>query len=599
MNPFAGSFHYFRIFRRYIGRRLYLVFGLTVATAFAEGVGISLLLPLLRTLQGGAVPESGLGRALHEGLSVFGVEDSVGWLLLLIGVVFVAKGALLFASEGYTGYLQAHLLRRLKGRLYDAYSVMRYGYYSQRDAGHFINVINEQVQFFYQSFRYYAKFLAQCTMALVYIVFAFLLAWHFALMAVAAGLLLLLAFRLLSSYVRRQSRRRAAEMGVLNKLLIQVLHGFKYIVSTGETQRLRPGITRSIGKLTGYELRMQLAAAFTQAIREPLAVVLIIGIILVQLFVFQQPLVPIFVAIVLFYRGLSAAVSIQGNWQQSMNFIGAVELIDSEFQRLATHREPTGPTELGPLAEGLELRAVSFEYAASSPVLHGVDVRIPHNTTVAVVGESGAGKSTLIDLLTLLLKPTAGTLTIDGVPWEQVDLPSWRRQIGYVSQETVVFDDTLANNISLWATPASTGLSPEQLHERIRTAARKAHLAHFVEELPEGYETVVGDRGIRLSGGQRQRLFIARELFKEPRLLILDEATSALDTESEKAIQASIDELKGQMTVVLIAHRLSTVRNVDYLYVLDHGRIAEEGTYAELRGREDGRFREMVELQTL
>jgi ABC-type multidrug transport system fused ATPase/permease subunit len=165
-----------------------------------------------------------------------------------------------------------------------------------------------------------------------------------------------------------------------------------------------------------------------------------------------------------------------------------------------------------------------------------------------------------------------------------------------VSQETVVFDDTIANNISLWAGRNETSGA---VQGRIEDAARRAHAHHFIEELPDGYQTVVGDRGVRLSGGQKQRLFVARELFKQPNLLLLDEATSDLDTTSEQHIQDSVDALQGEVTVVIIAHRLSTVKNVDRVFVLDNGRIVERGPYHELRKLDDGQFREMVEMQSL
>jgi subfamily B ATP-binding cassette protein MsbA len=182
------------------------------------------------------------------------------------------------------------------------------------------------------------------------------------------------------------------------------------------------------------------------------------------------------------------------------------------------------------------------------------------------------------------------------VPGSQVKLASWRRQIGYVSQDTVVFDDSVANNICLWK--GDIGADPD-LFERVRDAARRAHIADFIESLPEAYHTQVGDRGIRLSGGQQQRLFIARELFRQPRLLILDEATSALDSESERYVQQSIDAVRGQMTVVIIAHRLSTIRNVDEVFVLDKGRLVEHGPYAVLCDRRDSKFGAMVASQSL
>ena len=245
----------------------------------------------------------------------------------------------------------------------------------------------------------------------------------------------------------------------------------------------------------------------------------------------------------------------------------------------------------------IELRHVHIAYnEADGDVLRDANVSIPVNTTVALVGESGAGKSTLVDLLTLMLKPRNGTIEIDGVPHDEVDLASWRNQIGYVSQETVVFDDTVANNISLWQGDVE---EDPALRERVIHAAERAHADHFIRDLPNGYQTVVGDRGVRLSGGQRQRLFVARELFKQPNLLLLDEATSDLDTASEQHIQNSIDALKGEVTVVIIAHRLSTVKNADRVYVLDEGQVIEQGAYHKLRSRENGEFREMVEMQTL
>jgi ABC-type multidrug transport system fused ATPase/permease subunit len=353
----------------------------------------------------------------------------------------------------------------------------------------------------------------------------------------------------------------------------------------------------SIRRLTGYQFRQSLGYALTQSIKEPISIVFIIVIIAVQVAVMNQPVAPIFVALLLFHRGMQSMVTIQGSWQQMMNRIGAVEMVREEFERVKRRQERGGTHQLPPLEKDVEFQNVCFAYDESDgDVLHEVNVTIPVNTTVAFVGESGAGKSTLVDMLTLLLRPRIGEILIDGVPGTEAALKSWRSQIGYVSQETVVFDDTVANNICLWKGVYSN--DPKvQMH--VKKAAQKAYAHHFIEDLPNGYETVVGDRGVRLSGGQRQRLFIARELYKQPNLLILDEATSALDTESERYIQESIDALKGQVTVVIIAHRLSTIKNVDYVYVLDEGRVIEEGNYDELRYHEGSRFREMVEMQNL
>ncbi len=590
--------HYLRVFQSYIGPRMYLVFALALLAALAEGVGIVMLLPLLQTLDGLASDStSGIGRLLLAALEALGLGGSTLAILLFIAGFFLLKGVFLFLAQGYRAYLSGQLMRELKGRLYDDYGRMQLQYYISRDTGHFINVINTQISQMLQAFTSMIELGTKFVTTLVYIGAAFAVAWRFGLMALVLGTLLLFALRSLNVYVRGLSRKTSLEAGHLAKLLIQSLQAMKYLTATGQHPDLRTGAMQSIRRLTGYQIRSGIANAFTQTVYEPLAVAAIMLIVAVQLVWLNQPLGPILVSILLFYRGLTSMTMLQSNLQRTLSMIGAVEMVRDEFRIQEQHREQDGDRVLGPLQQGIELRKVHFAYGAGQDdVLADVSLTIPARTSVALVGESGAGKSTLVDLFTLALRPREGELLIDGVPGDAIQLLSWRRQIGYVSQETVVFDDTIANNICMWKGDPHRD---QALMQRVREAARQAHIAHFIEDLPEGYDTLVGDRGVRLSGGQRQRLFIARELFRKPNLLILDEATSALDTESERFIQQSIDALKGQITVVIIAHRLSTIRNVDHVYVFDHGRLIEQGPYDRLRDAEDSRFGKLVAMQAL
>ena len=216
--------------------------------------------------------------------------------------------------------------------------------------------------------------------------------------------------------------------------------------------------------------------------------------------------------------------------------------------------------------------------------------------SIAIVGESGSGKSTLVDLIALLHTPTNGKIFIDGTNGNDISKHSWRSQLGYVSQETIIFDDTIANNICMWSGDYT---NDKNLFTKIRRAANQANILDFIDSLDDGFNSLVGDRGVLLSGGQRQRLFVARELFRNPNLLVLDEATSALDSESEKEIQKSIDNLKGEITVIVIAHRLSTIKNVDLIYVLKDGRIIESGSYSDLTKDDKSNFSRMIEFQSL
>ncbi len=225
----------------------------------------------------------------------------------------------------------------------------------------------------------------------------------------------------------------------------------------------------------------------------------------------------------------------------------------------------------------IRFRAVEFSYPRrQTPAIASIDLVIPVNQTIGLIGSTGSGKTTIVDLLLGLFEPSAGQILIDDVPLGRANASSWKRMIGYVSQSIYLADGTVAQNIAF-------GVPDEQIDwEAVERAAAAAHLDAFVEKLPQGYHTVVGERGIRLSGGERQRIAIARALYRDPRVLVMDEATSALDGATEEAVMQAIRELSGRKTIILIAHRLTTVRECDIIYLIDDGRVAAQGTYAEL-----------------
>lgn len=600
MKIFDSITYYLGVYKEFIGARLYLVFGLTAAAALTEGFGITLILPLIEAADAveGSLDRSGFAvKFLYSVLEFIGIQSSIVGILLFIGFIFISKGILKFAEGGYASYLRAQLHKEIKSKMFNSYKDMDYHYYAHNNTGHFINVINGQINNFIRSFDTFTRFLSMIIITISYLSIAFLLAWKFALMAVGMGILLFFLFRYLNIYMQTLSRKTATEQSVLNKFLVQTIQSFKYLTSTNQMKHLKGGVMASINKLSGFMFRQGTANAFTLAIREPVSVIFLLFVIIIQVSVFDSPIAPIFVALLLFHRGMQHMIGIQDDWQKTMEKIGSLEMVVDEFDTLKKNKAHSGAKKVHSLSDSIELRDVHFQYEdKDDEVLKGVNVTIPVNNMVAFVGESGAGKSTLIDTLTLLLRPKKGNVFIDGLDAVEIDKDSWRSQIGYVSQETVVFDDTIANNICLWKGDYKKDKS---VQKRVEEAAKRAYAHRFIEMLQDGYETTVGDRGVRLSGGQRQRLFIARELYKNPKLLILDEATSSLDTESERYIQKSIDSLKGSMTVVIIAHRLSTIKNADLIYVLDDGEIIEQGSYDELSNNEKSQFSKMVAIQSL
>ena len=578
---------------------MYLIFAATLLAGLAEGVGILMLLPLLNTLGSGNTSSQleGISKYINEMLVLLGLQDSTITVLLIITFTFIAKGLMTFAALGFNAYLAGQLTKSLKSGLFNAYSKMNYSYYSSKDTGHFVNLINEQINRGMQSFQHFTQFGTQCINAFVYLTLAFIVAWRFGLMALIAGISMLLLFRRLSGYVRVLSRNTAQESGILSKLLIQAITSYKYLTDTNRMPSVDYAISKSISQLTTYQIKAGISVAITKSVREPLAMVFISAILLFQLVVLNQSLAPILVSILLFYRGFNSVITIQNSWLNMLEKIGSMEKVHEEFKNQSKNSEQSGDKYLTSLRSSIRVCDLSFRYSSDLPyALSNVSFEIPAYKSVALVGESGSGKSTLVDLLTLLLRPQLGDVYIDDISSKHINLSSWRRLIGFVSQETVMFDDTIANNICLWS---GNPEEDQDLYLRIREAAKKAHISSFVESLPDGYNTRIGDRGLRLSGGQCQRLFIARELFKCPKFLILDEATSALDSESELAIQRSIDELKGKTTVIIIAHRLSTIRNVDTIHVFSRGRLVESGDYDSLMRDQTSAFFKLANLQYL
>ena len=597
--PILDVFKYVKIFQIYLGIRMYLIYVLGIVASILEGFGILMLLPLLQSIDSGSEinkNEGIINQILYGIVDGLGMPESITSILILITAAFILKGIITFLSLGFTSFLLGQLLKEIKMKLFSLYSNMSFGYFSSKNTGDLINLINEQPTKALDAFKQLSLLGSYFINTIILMLFAFLMTFSFGVMALLLGIFLLILFLRMNAYVQNLSRIAANENGVLTKWLIQSLHGFKYLISTNQINSLKNYINNSIQILTNTQIKSGIAAAFTQSVREPIAVLFIMAIVFIQIFVFELRIEPILVSIALFYRSLNSTLAMQSAFQGTFQNIGSMELVHKEFMNQEINKQQDGNINLKSFKNEILFKDVQFNYDNNSkPVLQSLSICIPSKSSVAIVGASGAGKTSLVDLITLTNHPNKGDIIIDGVSHNQIKKSTWRDQIGYVSQDTIIFDDTIANNISMW----QSEINNKNIDQNLKNAAQQANILDFIESLPEGFNTLVGDRGILLSGGQKQRIFIARELYRNPKLLILDEATSALDSESEKSIQNSVELLKGRITVIIIAHRLSTIKSVDKIFLLENGNMIESGSYNELINNNNSKFNKFANLQVL
>jgi len=587
LRVFGAFLRYFRLFQSQTGNRIFPLIVLTVLTSYAEGIGIALFFPLLTVGQGG---QDALTSFLNNALRFLHISPTPLGVLPYIVLAFVLKGALQFCTIAYQFYLHSRVTRGLRRRIIAGFCAIDYQAVIGANTGHHSNLLVNAVDRFGDAFVSFVRTIPPMVNVAVFFGIVLLFDWRLTLVFGVLGFCSLAFVRIAGRLLAQYSKVGVKEHAALASLLIQMIQAFKYLRTRAGFTMIQRKIDSSADRLAHAQYRTAIANALTQSIGQPLAVIIVAAVVFYLIGVRGEQIGSLIILLAYFFRMISDLWQIQVNWQAFFSNIGSVNLIQADLAYLDQNTEHGGTTAYPGFKHRLSLRDLSFSYVENKPVLNNINLEIERNSMVAFVGESGSGKSTLIDLITGTLKPDAGVVAVDGLSLTEIDLETMRHRIGFVPQDGALFDDTVANNITLWASGSES---------EIREAARQAQSLEFIESMPEKFATQIGDRGAKLSGGQRQRIAIARELFRRPEILILDEATSSLDSESERAIQRSIDSLKGRITILIIAHRLSTIRDCDCIYVLEGGRIVESGAFDELYSNAGSRFRRMCELQNM
>lgn len=588
---------YFKFYYSIIGPKLMLFLGLSVLISFLDGIGLAMFIPLLKAVGDGqsqpaaSADHESLGQLQHiiNLIRKMGFELTVTTVLMSLVTLFVLKGVMKYTQMSFYARLRERFIKKVRYNLVNNLEGLSYSAFLKIDAGKIQNTLTTEVQRLFQSFSFYFTAAQAAVMLLTYMFLAFLANYQFAVLVCFGAVLSNLIYNNLYKTTKRASNELSKKGSDFNSFLIQTTHYFKYLKSTNTFNRYAGKLKTVINQAESLNRKIGHMTAIATSIKEPIIVSIVMLVILMQLHWMGASLGSIILSLLLFYRALSFLVMTQNYWQGFVENTGGINAVISLTKEMAALQEVHGPIEFKTIQSNIQLRNVSLSYD-SLKVLDDISITIPKKSTIALVGESGAGKTTLANMISGLIKPDTGELYIDDIPMDQFNLNTYRDKVGYISQEPVVFNDTIFNNITFWAEP-----TPEN-KKRFEDVLAMASLNTFVTTLPEKEQTRLGDSGILISGGQRQRISIARELYKNTEVLIFDEATSALDSETEKIIQENIEQLRGTYTIVLIAHRLSTIKEADTIYLLEKGKVTASGSFDEMVHK-SSRFQKMVSLQ--
>ncbi len=511
---------------------------------------------------------------------------------ILLFLLYLAKNLFTFSQGAFTAILEQKVIYDIRQNLFTAIQDMPLRYFSQERTGYLMSRVIIDVDMMRGALVGCAsQILSNSIMVVLALILVLWWSWQLVLatLVIVPPNILLMGY--LSKKMRKGSHRTQESMGALATVLQETIAGIRIVKAfTMEiAERLRYG--KENHRYYKAYSKMKVLEALSSPVSEILGITTAVVILgfgghLVLSGRLRPDLLVAFLGVMLWVIGpIKNLIKVNSTLQQSLAAARRVFLIlDAEKEEA----NADGIKRIDGLSDRIVFEEVSFDYRDDVPVLREISLSIPVGTTLGIVGPSGAGKSTLVDLIPRFYHPTSGKITLDGIDLEDIYLPTLRSLVGVVTQEVILFNDTIAANICYG--------SPQASREKIIEAAKTANAHEFISEFPEGYETIVGERGTQLSGGQRQRIAIARAILRDPPILIFDEATSSLDTESEKLVQEAIERLVKGRTTIVIAHRLSTLVRADRIVVLQEGRIVEEGVHETLLARQ-GVYRRLYELQ--
>ena len=558
-----------------------LAFVFTFLAATFEGVGIGFLLSFIQTLT------SPNGESVKTGIEwvdiwILGVNTSASSRMVRISSLILLstwmRAGFNYLSIIYIEISQIQLLDRLRRQIFEQLQAFSLGYFAKTQSGELVNTITTELERIKTAFGGVAFVMTRCLVGVIYLSTLLLLSWQLTLLAVMLFGLLAVGLSTMNARVREVSFETSAAYGHFTSTAVEFINGIRTIQAFAAQEFERKRFYESSSRVAESLIKITRLMSSVRPISESIATAILVSLIILAfngiIIGKSLPAASLLTFFFVLFRLVPTLQDVNGTRVVLSGLQGAAVNIKELLRTDNKEYFPNGHLEFSGLKTAIDLVSVDFGYESENLVLHDITLTIERGKMTALVGGSGAGKTTLADLIPRFYDPTGGKILIDGVDLKIYEIKSLRQKLAIVSQDTFIFNANVRDNIAY----ALEGVEEADILE----AASQAYALEFIQQLPEGFDTQLGDRGVRLSGGQRQRLAIARALLRDPEILILDEATSALDSVSERLIQESLEKLSVGRTVIAIAHRLSTIARADQVVVLEQGRIVEKGKYQEL-----------------
>ena len=558
-------------------------------SALGEMLGLGMVLPLLEVITGSENLTGGSARYLAPVLKYFSNEYHLLVICLIFVSLIIVKNLLFIIRIAYSARFSYRFKRLWASGIMKKYMCSEYPFILSNKHGVLLNNLIREPGRAAKALQLTIELFSRTILILFLYGLLLFTSWQVTLvLTTVAFVLLVLTWKTINVYSLGVGRKRLEYSQKLMTQGAEKISGSREVKLFSLEKMVYEHFDRDVNILNRLLIKYRIIRFLPRTVIETLAVTGIVMALLYIAYVSKLELmgmIPVIGLFVVISQRLIPIISqIMEERMHILTYIPSLKLVHDLYSVSIRQENLDQGTVIDVLKEDIFLKNVTFSYDTKKPLFKDLSITIAKGKMTAIVGASGSGKSTVVDLLTGFFKAKEGEILINGDLLQKINLRSWREKIGFVSQDTFLFHATVKENILMG--------KPDALDKDIFEAARKAHADEFIQEMPDGYGTVIGDRGVRLSGGQRQRLAIARAIIRDPELLIFDEATSSLDTESERLIQDSIENLAEQKTIIIISHRLSTVKRADKIYVLDNGAIVESGTFEELE-KNKGRFHKM------